>query len=44
MVAEEDLLCHTMTMMMTPLMMRFVWGILFGMYLVNSKETQVVCC
>jgi hypothetical protein len=44
MVAEEDLVCHSMTMMMTLLMMRFVWGMLFGMYLVNSKETQVVCC
>jgi Sec-independent protein secretion pathway component TatC len=40
--APEDLLC---TMMKTsPLMMPFVWGILFGMHLVNSKETQVVCC
>jgi hypothetical protein len=26
-----------------PLIMPFVQGILFGMHLVNSKETQVVC-
>jgi hypothetical protein len=26
-----------------PLVMPFVWGILFGMRLVNSQETQVVC-
>jgi lipopolysaccharide export system protein LptC len=38
----QDLLC---TMMMTsPLVMSFIWGILFGMCLVNSQETQVVCC
>jgi hypothetical protein len=24
--------------------MPFIWGILFGMHLVNSQETQVVCC
>jgi hypothetical protein len=37
----EDLLC---TMMMTvPLVMPFIWGVLFGMHLVNSQETQVVC-
>jgi hypothetical protein len=38
----EDLLC---AMMMTrmPLVMPFVHGILFGMHLVNSQETQVVC-
>ncbi len=29
--------------MMMPLMMPFVWGVLFGMCLVNSQETQVVC-
>jgi hypothetical protein len=41
-VVAEDLLC---TMMMTvPLVMPFVWGILFGMHLVNLQETQVVCC
>jgi hypothetical protein len=40
-VVVEDLLC---AMMMTvPLVMRFVWGFLFGMRLVNSQETQVVC-
>jgi hypothetical protein len=40
--APQDLLC---TMMMTsPLVMPFVWGILFGMRLVNLQETQVVCC
>jgi hypothetical protein len=38
----QDLLC---TMMMTlPLVMPFVQGVLFGMRLVNSQETQVVCC
>jgi hypothetical protein len=26
-----------------PLMMPFVWGILFGMHLLSSQETQVVC-
>jgi hypothetical protein len=41
MAAAEDLLC---AMMMTmPLVMPFVWGILFGMRLVNLQETQVVC-
>jgi hypothetical protein len=41
MAAAEDLLC---AMMMTmPLVMPFIWGILFGMHLVNSQETQVVC-
>jgi hypothetical protein len=41
-VVAEDLLC---AMMMTvPLVMPFVQGILFGMHLVNSQETQVVCC
>jgi hypothetical protein len=40
-VVAEDLLC---TMMMTvPLVMPFVRGVLFGMRLVNSQETQVVC-
>jgi hypothetical protein len=40
-VVAEDLLC---TMMMTvPLVMPFVWGVLFGMHLVNFQETQVVC-
>jgi hypothetical protein len=42
MVAAEDMLCHTMMMMM-PLMMPFIWGILFGMHLVNLQENQVVC-
>jgi hypothetical protein len=38
---QEDLLC---AMMMTlPLMMPFVHCVLFGMHLVNSQETQVVC-
>jgi hypothetical protein len=36
----QDLLCSMMT---SPLVMPFVWGILFGMHLVNSQETQVVC-
>jgi hypothetical protein len=40
--APEDILCRTMTVMM-PLMMPFVWGILFGMHLVNLQENQVVC-
>jgi Sec-independent protein secretion pathway component TatC len=40
--APQDWLC---AMMMTlPLLMPFVWGVLFGMRLVNSQETQVVCC
>jgi hypothetical protein len=40
-VVAKDLLC---TMMMTvPLVMPFVRGVLFGMHLVNSQETQVVC-
>jgi hypothetical protein len=42
MVASEDLLC-AMMMMTMPLVMPFVWGILFGMRLVNLQETQVVC-
>jgi hypothetical protein len=42
MVAVEDMLWPMMTMM--PLMMPFVWGILFGMHLLNAQETQVVCC
>jgi hypothetical protein len=41
-VAPEDLLCTMM--MMVPLVMPFVRGILFSMRLVNSQETQVVCC
>jgi hypothetical protein len=40
-VVAEDLLCGMM--MTVPLVMRFVRGILFGMRLVNSQETQVVC-
>jgi hypothetical protein len=42
MVVAEDLLC-AMMMMTTPLVLPFVRGILFGMCLVNSQETQVVC-
>jgi hypothetical protein len=42
MAAAEDLLC-AMMMMTTPLVMPFVQGILFGMFLVNLQETQVVC-
>jgi hypothetical protein len=41
MTAAEDLLCARM--MTSPLMMPFVQGILFGMHLLNSQETQVVC-
>jgi hypothetical protein len=41
-VVAEDLLC-TMMMMMVPLVMPFVRGVLFGMRLVNSQATQVVC-
>jgi hypothetical protein len=44
MAEAEDLLCAMMTMTMTPLMMPFIWAILFGMHLVNLKEAQVVCC
>jgi Sec-independent protein secretion pathway component TatC len=40
-VVAEDLLCAMM--MMVPLVMLFIRGILFGMRLVNSQETQVVC-
>jgi hypothetical protein len=36
-----DLLCAMM--MTSPLVMPFVWGVPFGMRLVNSQETQVVC-
>jgi hypothetical protein len=44
MAAAEDMLCLMMTtMMMMPLMMPFIWGILFGMHLVNLQETQEVC-
>jgi hypothetical protein len=38
--AVEDLLC---TMMTLPLMMPFVWGILFSICLLSLQETQVVC-
>jgi hypothetical protein len=38
--APQDLLCVMMT---SPLVMPFVWGVLFGMRLVNLQETQVVC-
>ena len=31
-------------MMMSPLVMPFIWGVLFGKCLVNLQETQVVCC
>jgi hypothetical protein len=40
-VAPQDLLCAMM--MMSPLVMPFVQGVLFGMHLVNLQETQVVC-
>jgi lipopolysaccharide export system protein LptC len=40
--APQDLLWAMM--MTSPLVMPFVWGILFGMHLVNLQETQVVCC
>jgi hypothetical protein len=40
MAEAEDLLC-AMTMI-SPMIMPFVWGILFSMHLVNSKETKVV--
>jgi hypothetical protein len=43
MAAAEDML-WPMTMTTTPLMMPFAYGILYGMHLVNSQETQVVCC
>jgi lipopolysaccharide export system protein LptC len=39
--APLDLFCAMM--MTSPLVMPFVWGVLFRMRLVNSKETQVVC-
>jgi hypothetical protein len=39
--APKDLLWAMM--MMSPLVIPFVQGILFGMHLVNSQETQVVC-
>jgi hypothetical protein len=38
----EDLFCMMMMTRM-PLVMPFVQGIMFGMHLVNSQETQVVC-
>jgi hypothetical protein len=40
-VAPQDWLCAMM--MTSTLVMPFVQGILFGMRLVNSQETQVVC-
>jgi hypothetical protein len=40
--APQDWPCEMM--MTSPLVMPFVWGVLFGMHLVNSQETQVVCC
>jgi hypothetical protein len=40
-VVPQDLLWAMM--MMLPLVMPFVQGVLFGMHLVNSQETQVVC-
>jgi hypothetical protein len=40
MAAAEDILCAMMTTM--PLMMPFVWGILFGIHLLNSQATEVV--
>jgi hypothetical protein len=43
MVAAKDLLFQMRTMMTMQLMMPFVLGVLFGMRLVNSQETQVVC-
>jgi hypothetical protein len=43
MAAAEDLHCQMTTMTLMPLMMPFVQGVLFGMHLVNSQETQVVC-
>jgi MFS superfamily sulfate permease-like transporter len=42
MAVVEDMLC-LMTTVMMPLMMNFIQGILFGMCLVDSQETQVVC-
>jgi hypothetical protein len=39
--APQDLLWAMM--MMSPLVMPFVRGVLFGMLLVNLQETQVVC-
>jgi hypothetical protein len=38
--APQDLLCAMMTL---SLVMPFVQGVLFGMRLLNSQETQVVC-
>jgi hypothetical protein len=43
MAAAKDTLCQMTTMMTMPLMMPFVWGVLFSMCLVNLQETQVVC-
>jgi hypothetical protein len=39
--APQDLLCEMM--MTSPLVIPFIWDILFDMHLVNSQETQVVC-
>jgi hypothetical protein len=33
----EDLLCTMMMTMTVPLVMPFIWGVLFGMHLVNSQ-------
>jgi hypothetical protein len=41
MAAAEDLI--SAMIMMSPLMMTFVLGILFGMCLLNLQETQIVC-
>jgi hypothetical protein len=41
MAAPQDLLWAMMVM--SPLVMPFVQGVLFGMHLVNSQENQVVC-
>jgi hypothetical protein len=38
--APQDLLWAMMT---SPLVMPFIWGILFGMCLANLQETQVLC-
>ncbi len=39
--APQDLLWAMM--MMSPLVVPFIQGVLFGMHLVNLQETQVVC-
>jgi hypothetical protein len=43
-MAVTPLYLFCVMMMTLPLVMPFVRGILFGMRLVNSQETQVVCC